>query len=178
MLRIVGIAVVIVLVVVAGVLVYAATKPDTFRVQRSAAIKASPEKIYPLIVDLHGWAAWSPYEKKDPAMKRAFSGAASGKGAVYEWDGDKNVGAGRMEIIEANVPSKVAIKLDFLKPFEGHNTAEFTMVPSGDTTTVTWAMYGPSPLMMKIMGTFMNMDRMIGDDFAVGLANLKAVAEK
>ncbi len=178
MLKVLGIVVVVVLVAVAGVLVYAATKPDDFRVQRSASIKAPPDKIYALVVDLHGWKAWSPYEKKDPAMKRTFGGAASGKGAVYEWDGDKNVGAGRMEIVEAAAPSKVGIKLDFLKPFEGHNTAEFTMVPSGDGTTVTWAMYGPSPYIAKVMGTFFNMDRMIGDDFAVGLANLKAVAEK
>lgn len=178
MLKVVGIVVIIVLVVAAGILIYAATRPDAFRVQRSAAIKAPPEKIYALIADLHAWGAWSPYEKKDPAMKRTFSGAASGKGAVYEWDGNKNVGTGRMEIIEASAPSKVAIKLDFLKPFEGHHTAEFTMVSSADGTTVTWAMYGSSPFMMKVMGTFMNMDRMIGDDFAVGLANLKAVAEK
>ena len=182
MLKVLGIVVVVVLVAVAGVLAYAATKPDDFRVQRSASIKAPPDKIYALIVDLHGWTAWSPYEKKDPAMKRTFSGAASGKGAVYEWDGDKNVGAGRMEIVEATAPSKVGIKLDFLKPFEGHNTAEFTMVPSGvpsgDGTTVTWAMYGPSPYIAKVMGTFFNMDRMIGDDFAAGLANLKTIAEK
>jgi hypothetical protein len=178
MLKIVGIIVIILLVVVAGILIYAATKPDDFRVQRSAAIKAPPEKIYALIVDLHGWAAWSPYEKKDPAMKRTFSGTQSGMGAIYEWDGNKNVGTGRMEIVEATVPSKVGIKLDFLKPFEGHNIAEFTMVPSGDSTTVTWAMYGPSPYIHKVMGTFFNMDRMIGDDFAVGLANLKAIAEK
>jgi hypothetical protein len=182
MLKIAGIVVVVLLVVVAGILIYAATKPNDFRVQRSLAIKAPPEKIYAQIVDLHGWTAWSPYEKKDPDMKRTFSGAASGKGAVYEWDGNKNVGAGRMEVIEASTPSIVKIKLDFLKPFEGHNTDEFTMVPagaqSGDTTNVTWAMYGPSAFMMKVMGTFMNMDKMIGDDFAVGLANLKAVAEK
>ncbi len=178
MLKVVGIIVIVVLIVVAGILIHAATKPNDFRVQRSLAIKAPPEKIYALIADLKGWQAWSPYEKKDPAMKRTLSGAPSGKGAVYEWEGNKNVGAGRMEIIEANVPSKVVIKLDFLKPFEAHNTAEFTMVPSGDNTTVTWAMYGPSPYMMKVMGTFMNMDRMVGDDFAVGLANLKALAEK
>jgi uncharacterized protein YndB with AHSA1/START domain len=176
--RIVGIVAIIFVVVVAGILIYAATKPDDFRVQRSASIKAPPEKIYAQIVDLHGWAAWSPYEKKDPAMKRSFSGAQNGKGAIYEWDGDKNVGAGRMEIVEATQPSKVGIKLDFRKPFEGHNIAEFTMVPSGDSTTVTWAMYGPSPFIAKVMGTFFNMDRMIGDDFAVGLANLKTVAEK
>jgi hypothetical protein len=178
MLRIVGIVAVIVLVVVAGILIYAATKPDDFRVQRSASIKAPPDKIFALIDDLHAWQAWSPYEKKDPDMKRTFSGAASGKGAIYAWDGNKNVGSGRMEIIEAAVPSKITIKLDFFKPFEAHNTAELTTVPSGDTTTVTWAMFGPSPYMMKVMGTFISMDRMIGDDFAAGLANLKVAAEK
>ena len=178
MLKIVGIAVVVLLVVVAGILIYAATKPNDFRVERRLAIKAPAEKIYAQIADLKAWQTWSPYEKKDPDQKRTLSGAPSGKGAVYEWDGNKNVGAGRMEVIEANAPSKVGIKLDFLKPFEGHNTAEFTMVPAGDTTTVTWAMYGPSPFMMKVMGTFMNMDKMIGDDFAVGLANLKALVEK
>ena len=165
-------------VVVAGILIYAATRPDSFRVQRSASIKAPPDKIFPLINDLHAWSAWSPYEKKDPAMKRTFSGAPNGKGAVYEWDGDKNVGKGRMEITEATPPARILIKLDFLKPFEGHNTAEFTMEPKGDNTVVTWAMYGPSAFMMKVMGIFMNMDNMIGNDFAAGLASLKAVAEK
>ena len=178
MLKIAGIVVVVLLVVVAGILIYAATKPDDFRVQRRLAIKASPEKIYAQIVDLKAWQAWSPYEKKDPDMKRTLSGAPSGKGAIYEWDGNKNVGAGRMEVIEANGPSIVKIKLDFLKPFEGHNTAEFTMAPAGEMTNVTWAMYGPSPYMMKVMGTVMNMDKMIGDDFAAGLANLKALVEK
>jgi uncharacterized protein YndB with AHSA1/START domain len=165
-------------VVVAGILVYAATRPDTFRVQRTATIKAPPEKIFALINDLRSWSLWSPYERKDPAMKRTFSGAASGKGAIYEWDGDKNVGKGRMEITEATPPSKILIKLDFISPFEGHNTAEFIMEPRSDSTAVTWAMYGSASLMMKVMGLFMNMDNMIGNDFAAGLANLKAAAEK
>lgn len=178
MLKMLAYAAAIVVVAVAGILIYAATRPDTFRVQRSTTIKAPPEKIFALINDLHAWGTWSPYEKKDPAMKRSFGGAPNGKGAVYEWDGDKNVGKGRMEIIEAVPPSKVVIKLDFIKPFEGHNTAEFTLEPKGDGATVTWAMYGPSPLMMKVMGLFMNMDNMIGNDFAAGLANLKAAAEK
>jgi len=178
MLRTIAYIAAVIVVIIAGILIYAATKPDTFRVQRTASIKAPPDKIFPLINDLHAWSAWSPYEKKDPAMKRTFSGAPSGKGAVYEWDGDKNVGKGRMEIIDATQPTKVVIKLDFIKPFEGHNTAEFTMEPKGDNTVVTWAMYGPSAFMMKVMGIFMNMDNMIGNDFAVGLANLKAVAEK
>ncbi len=165
-------------VVVAGILIYAATRPDTFRVQRSVSIKAPPAKIFALINDLRGWSAWSPYETKDPAMKRAFGGTPSGKGAVYEWDGNNQVGKGRMEITDSTPPSKVVIKLDFIKPFEGHNTAEFTMEPKADSTVVTWAMYGPAAFMTKVIGIFMNMDTMIGDDFAVGLANLKAVAEK
>lgn len=168
----------VLVVVVAGILVYAATRPDTFRVQRSASIKAPPDKIFAMINDLHGWSAWSPYEKKDPAMKRTFSGASSGKGAVYEWDGNNQVGKGRMEVIETTPPSKVLIKLDFIKPFEGHNTAEFTMEPKEGNTVVTWAMYGPAAFMTKLIGIFMNMDAMIGNDFAAGLANLKAAAEK
>lgn len=178
MLRFVAILAALIVVVVAGILIYAATKPDSFSVQRSANIKAPPDKIFALVASLRGWSAWSPYEKKDPNMKRIFSGAESGKGAVYEWDGNKDVGQGRMEIIEATAPSKITIKLDFLKPFEGHNTAEFTMVPTGDNTTVTWAMYGPSPYVAKIMGTLFDLDKMIGNDFEAGLAALKIVAEK
>ncbi len=178
MLKTLVVIAVVVVVIVAGLLVYATTKPDSFAVKRTTAIKAPADRIFALINDLHGWSAWSPYEKKDPGMKRSFSGANQGKGAVYEWDGNKNVGSGRMEIVEANPPRKIVIKLDFLKPFEGHNTAEFTLDPQGDSTSVTWAMHGPSTYIFKVMGIFMNMDRMIGDDFAAGLANLKAVAEK
>ena len=169
---------IVVVAAIAGILIYAATKPDTLRVQRTASINAPAEKIFPLVNDLKAWSAWSAYETKDPQMKRTFSGAPSGKGAIYEWDGDNNVGKGRMEIIDATPPSKVVIKLDFIKPFEGHNTAEFTMEPKGGSTNVTWAMYGPSPFMSKVIGTFIDMDDMIGKDFAAGLAKLKAVAEK
>jgi len=178
MLKILAVIAVILAVVVAGILIYAATKPDSFTVRRTASIKAPPDRIFALVNDLHGWGAWSPYEKKDADMKRTFGGAALGKGAIYQWDGNKNVGSGSMEIIESTPPSKIVIKLDFLKPFEGHNTAEFTMNPQGDNTTVTWSMYGPSSYMFKVVGIFMNMDNMIGDDFAAGLANLKAIAEK
>ena len=178
MLKTLAVIAVVLAVIVAGILIYAATKPDSFTVKRTATIKAPPDRLFAMINDLHGWSAWSPYEKKDPDMKRTFGGAALGKGAIYQWDGNKNVGSGSMEIIEATSPSKIVIKLDFLKPFEGHNTAEFTMVPMGDNTTVTWAMYGPSSYIFKVMGIFMDMDKMIGNDFAAGLANLKAVAEK
>ena len=178
MLKTLAIIVVVVLVVIAGILIYAATKPDSFRVQRSASIKAPPEKIFPLINDLKAWTGWSPYEKKDPAMKRSFGPITAGKGATYEWAGDKNVGQGRMEILEASPSNKVLIKLDFIKPFEAHNMAEFTLEPKGGTTLVTWAIYGPSAYVTKVMGLFFNMDTMIGKDFEAGLADLKTTAEK
>ena len=162
---------------IAGLLIVAATKPDSFRVQRSASIKAPPERIFALINDLQSWSAWSPYETKDPDMARRFSGAAAGKGAVYEWDGDRNVGQGRMEILDAS-PAKVAIKLDFAKPFEAHNMAEFTLTAKGETTDVVWAMHGPAPFISKVMQVFFDMDRMVGQDFEAGLASMKAVAEK
>ncbi len=111
-------------------------------------------------------------------MKRTYGGAEKGKGAVYEWEGNKKIGKGRMEITEANPPGKVTIKLDFLKPFEGHNTAEFTMQPKGNATEVTWAMYGPNRFLSKLFHVFMNMDNLIGKQFAQGLANLKGIAEK
>jgi uncharacterized protein YndB with AHSA1/START domain len=172
-----AIAIVAVVLIVA-LLVYAATKPDTFRVQRSASIKAPPEKIFPLVNDLHSHATWSPWEKKDPAMKRTHSGAASGKGAVYEWDGNKEIGKGRMEILESTPPSKVVFAMHFIKPFEAHNTAEFLLEPSGDSTTVTWAIFGPQPYLAKVMHLFFNMDRMIGTEFEAGLSSLKAITEK
>jgi Polyketide cyclase / dehydrase and lipid transport len=178
MLKIVGIIALVVLAAIAVVLVLAATKPDTFRVERSASIQAPPEKIFPLINDFGNWGAWSPYEKKDPAMRRTRSGPASGKGSVYAWDGDRNVGKGRMEIADASAPSRVTLKLDFDKPFAAHNIVDFTMVPKGQSTTVTWAMHGPVPYMAKIVHVIFNMDRMVGQDFEAGLANLKALAER
>jgi hypothetical protein len=178
MFKIFAIIVVVILVAIAGILIYAATRPDSFRVQRSVGIKAPPQKIFPLIDDLKAWAGWSPYEKKDPAMKRSFGPITAGKGATYEWEGNKNVGQGRMEILEATPPGKVLIKLDFQKPFEAHNMAEFTLEPKGDTTVATWAIYGPSAFVTKVMGLFIDMDGMIGKDFEAGLADLKAAAEK
>ena len=172
------IIVVVLVVVVAAILGYAATRPDTFTVQRATSIKAPPDKIFPLIDDFHRWPVWSPWEKMDPDMKRTYSGAAAGKGAAYAWQGNSKVGEGRMEILDDPPPSKVVIKLDFIKPFEGHNTATFLLVPKGDVTDVTWTMDGPSPFVAKLMGVFMNMDKMIGNDFEAGLANLKAAAEK
>jgi uncharacterized protein YndB with AHSA1/START domain len=169
---------IIVIVLIVAVLIFATTRPDTFRVERSASITAPPEKIFPHINDFHQWKAWSPWEKVDPAAKATFSGAANGVGAVYEWNGNKEVGQGRMEIIESASPSKAVLKIDFIKPFEGHNIIEFTLVPQADTTTVTQAMYGSSPYLSKVMCLFFSMDKMVGSKYEEGLASLKAIAEK
>ncbi len=159
MFEIIAIIAVVLAIAIAILLILAATKPDTFTVRRATTVKAPPERIFPLINDFHQWGTWSPYETKDPAMKRTYSGTASGKGAVYAWQ-------------------EIVIKLDFFAPFEGHNTAEFTMLPQGDVTNVTWLMHGPVPFMAKIMHVLMNIDRMVGKDFEIGLANLKRLTEK
>jgi Polyketide cyclase / dehydrase and lipid transport len=161
-----------------AVLAFAATRPNTFRVERHLRIRASPATLYPLINDFHNWAVWSPYEKLDPAMKRTYSGAASDKGAVYAWDGNRKSGAGRMEIIDTVVPSKITIKLDFTRPFEGHNQTLFSLDRNGEETNVTWVMEGPASYMNKLIGLFVNMDKLIGSDFETGLKNMKAVAER
>ena len=178
MLEVIAIIAVVLAIAIAAVLILAATKPNKLRVQRAASINAPAERVFPLINDFHQWKSWSPYENKDPAMKRTYGGAESGKGATYAWDGDKNVGSGRMEILDASAPQKIVIKLDFFTPFEGHNTAEFTMLPQGDVTNLTWTMVGPAVFMSKLMQVFINLDHMIGRDFEAGLANLKKLTEK
>ena len=175
MIKTIAIIIIVVLVAVFG---YAATRPDMFAVERSVTINAPPEKIYPLIDDFHNWGAWSPYEQMDPAMKRTMSGAAAGRGAIYAWEGNANAGTGRMEITEAKPSSKITIELDFTKPFAAHNAVDFTLEPAGTATNVTWAMHGSNAYIAKVMGLFVNMDKMIGGQFESGLASLKSAAEK
>ena len=180
MLKTIAIAAGLLIVLAAAVvLLLAARKPDSFRVERAVTIQAPADRVFSLINDLHRWGGWSPYEKKDPSMKRTFSGAASGKGASYGWEGNKQVGQGTMEIIESKPSSLVSLRLDFIKPFEGHNIADFMLTSeSPNVTRVTWAMHGPAPLMSKIMQVLFNFDHMIGKDFEDGLATMKALAEK
>jgi len=168
---------VIVLVLVAGVLIYAFMQPGHFRVERSATIRSAPEAVFPLINDFHRWEPWSPWEKIDPQLKRTYSGAQEGRGAIYEWSGNRNVGHGRMEIVESDPPARILIRIDFFTPFEAHNTVEFRLEGQGDSTVVTQAMYGPSPFVSRIMGLFFSMDKMVGEKYEEGLANLARLAE-
>jgi hypothetical protein len=151
-------------------------QPDTFYVERSS-LSAPPEKIFPNINSFHQWEAWSPWEKIDPAIKRTYGGAESGKGATYAWQGNKDVGTGRMEIVESTPPSSVLIRIDFMEPFEGHDLVQFTLAPQGDGTKVTQAMYGPNPFLAKLMSLFFSMDKMVGQKYEEGLASLKASQE-
>ncbi|HSV54950.1 MAG TPA: SRPBCC family protein [Burkholderiaceae bacterium] len=168
----------VVVVALAALLLFAATRPDTFQVQRSTRIKAPPEKLFPLINDLHQFNTWNPYNKKDPSMQGTYRGPSSGPGAGFDFQGNKEVGKGSIQIVESAAPARIKMKLDMLEPFEGHNMVEFSLAQRGESTEVTWAMHGPSPYISKLIGIFFNMDRMIGRDFEAGLADLKARAER
>jgi len=169
---------IIVVVLIAAVLVYAATKPNAFSVQRSRSIQAPPERIFALINDFHNWSRWAPQDNEDSTMKRAFSGPESGTGAVSDWDSSGSAGKGRMTITESVPSKKISVKVDFAKPFEAHNVNEFTLEPDDGSTKVTWSMQGTNLYMMKLMSIFVNMDRVAGKHFENGLDKLKAIAEK
>ncbi len=178
MLDVLSYAAVALALAVAGVLVYANTRPDTFRVARSAEIKAPPDRIFPLIDDLHAFNRWNPFLALDPATKITYRGPTAGAGAAHDWSGNSKVGQGSIEITESQPPSNIKMKLDMLKPMAAHNRVEFTLVPRGDMTEVTWAMTGPSNLMSKAMGMVFDMDKMVGAAFERGLAALKSIVEK
>jgi hypothetical protein len=156
-----------------AVVLAAATRPDSFRIERSLRVEASAVQVLALLEDFHRWAEWSPWEHIDPGMQRSYSGSPSGKGAVYAWSGNGKAGAGRMELVDI-AADRVLIQMDFLKPFKAHNTVEFMLHNQGEATLVVWAMYGPSPFISKLMGLVINMDKLVGRDFEKGLANLQA----
>jgi len=168
----------VVLVVLGALLIYAATRPDMLHVQRTQLINASPEKIGPLINDMHAFNTWNPYNRKDPQMKGSYHGPNAGPGAAFDFSGDKNVGAGRISIVEPRAPHTVSMKLDMTEPMAASNEIDFRLAPQGAATEVTWSMRGHTPYIGKLMGIFFNMDKMIGTDFENGLASLKALAEK
>lgn len=175
MLKKVGIVVLLCLLVVLGL---AATKPDTFALERETTINAPPSRVFALISDFDQWGVWSPWEKLDPNMTRTFSGTPSGAGSIYEWSGNSDAGAGSMQIINTTPSSNVEIKLDFIKPFASHNVTEFALDSTAAGTHVRWSLHGPNEFIGKIMGVFVSVDKLVGPDFERGLATLKAVAEQ
>lgn len=164
--------------IVSSILVFAATKPDTFRVERSMVIPAPPEALHTIISDFRTWEQWSPWEKLDPNMKKTFAGPVSGPGSSYAWEGNDDVGKGKMEILDSRQYESITIKLEFIEPFPVSNTTQFSFAPVEGGTKVTWAMYGNSPYISKLFSVFMDMDAMIGKDFDNGLQNLKNLLAK
>ncbi len=168
---------IVLVAVVAVFLGYAATRPDTFEVSRSAVVKAPPQRVYDIVNDFHHFPQWSPWQHLDPKMQQTFSGPQAGVGSSIAWSGNDKAGQGSMKITQAQAPSKIAMQLDFIKPFASNNTVDFTFAPEADGTRVTWTMRGAVPFGMKVMSVFMSMDKMIGPDFEHGLANLATAAE-
>lgn len=154
-----------------------AGQPDEFTLSRSANFTVPPERVFPHVNDLHAWEDWSPWAKLDPNAKNSFEGPASGAGAAMKWEGNCKVGVGRMTITDSQPSNVIRFRLEFEKPMQATNITEFTFLPEGGGTTMTWSMSGKNSLMGKVMGLFMNCDRMVGDQFEKGLANLKAIVE-
>ena len=159
------------------VVILAARKPGTFTVARSTFIAAPPDRIYPMISNLRSMNAWNPFVEPDPAIRIDYSGPDSGKGAAHAWRGNRHVGEGRLEIVEAEPPARLVMRLEMLKPMKAQNTVAFTLQPQSGGTTVTWAMHGPQPLLGKLVSLVVDTDRMCGGAFEKGLASLKAKAE-
>ncbi|HTJ79115.1 MAG TPA: SRPBCC family protein [Rariglobus sp.] len=167
----------VIAIIVAVFVAIVAMRPSEFRIERSAAMSAPVPAVFAHVNDLHKWQAFSPWAKMDPSAKNTFSGPLDGVGAVFEWAGNRQVGQGRMTIVESRSNELIRFRLDFLKPFAATNTAVFTFKPDGDQTVVTWSMSGRSNFMFKAMGLFMNCDKMVGGQFEQGLANLKLIVE-
>ncbi|SDT99333.1 Polyketide cyclase / dehydrase and lipid transport [Verrucomicrobium sp. GAS474] len=166
-----------VLFFVAIVLAVAARRPSEFRVTRSLVMAAPPEKIFPEVNELRRWHPWSPWAKLDPDAQVVFNEIPAGTGASMAWSGNNKMGVGRMTVVASEAPSRVAFRLDFEKPFKGTNLAEFAFQPTNAGTEVRWTMTGTSPFVMKVVGLFLNCDKLCGDQFEKGLAQLKAVVE-
>jgi carbon monoxide dehydrogenase subunit G len=158
-------------------LVYVASRPSTYAVERSVAVSAPPAVVFSQVVDFGRWEAWSPWSKLDPNQKTTMTGTPGAVGSRWEWSGNKDVGKGRMTITEARPGERIGIDLEFVEPFASRADTSFALAPEGSGTQVTWTMAGKLGFVEKAMGVFMSMDAMIGKDFEKGLAQLKAVSE-
>jgi len=163
--------------VVVVFVVFVALQPADFRVERSATMRGAAPTAFAQVNDLQNWRKWSPWEKIDPELRRSYEGPKAGTGAIYAWQGNKDVGEGRMTITDSRPGELVRIKLEFFKPFAATNTTEFRFKPDGDNTAVTWTMTGQNNFLAKAMCLFVDMDKMIGGMFEQGLKQMKAVVE-
>lgn len=163
---------------VGGLLLFTATRPDSFSVDRAIDIKASAAKIFPYLNDFHKSLAWSPWEAADAQMKREYNAISAGKGAAYAWHGNRDAGKGRMEILESRINERVVIALHFDQPMATDNRVEYVLTAKGEYTNVKWSMRGPMPFIARFAALFMDMDKMVGGQFEKGLQRLKEISEK
>jgi uncharacterized protein YndB with AHSA1/START domain len=159
-------------------LIVIAMRPNEFRIERSDLMNAPPAKVFEQVNNFHKWDDWSPWAKLDPNCRNVFEGAPAGQGAGFFWDGNQKVGSSRMTITESRPNDLIRINLQFYRPFAATNTTEYTFVPEGSQTRMTWSMSGRNNFMSKAFGLFCNMDKMVGTDFEKGLAAIKAIVEK
>ena len=167
-----------VVALVAVLLALISTRPDHFRIERSIAVAAPPAIVFAQLNDFHRWEGWSPWAKLDSAMKTTYQGPSEGVGASYSWVGNSKVGEGKMTIEETRPGERVAIRLEFLKPFAAVNQTVFEIAPGGGQSNLSWVMTGNHSFMGKAMSLFMDMDKMVGPDFERGLSSLKTIAEQ
>jgi hypothetical protein len=152
-------------------------QPSEFLVERTASFQASDSVVYSQINDFRNWDAWSPWAKLDPNMTVTYDGPAYGTGSQYMWEGNDDVGSGKMMILGSIPHSYIEIQLDFYKPIASTNKTIFTITGDSTQSSVTWSMSGQNNFMAKAFDLFFNMDKMIGADFEKGLASLKQVVE-
>jgi len=164
----------LILVVLAVVI---ATRPDDFRIARSATMNATPSAVFEQVNDFHKWDAWSPWAKLDPNSKVSFEGPAAGTGSIFKWSGNSEVGEGKQTIIESRSNDLIHIKLEFIRPFAATNDVEFTFKPEGANTLVTWTMSGKNNFIGKAFSLVMDCDKMLGGFFEKGLASIKTIVE-
>lgn len=169
--------VIVVVLLLAGFLLFVATRPSSFSIKRSVTIAAPAPAIFPRLNDLHQVHEWAPWKDKDPNCSYTFEGPPAGIGASQSWTGNNDVGAGKQTIIESRANEVVRMKLEFYKPFEGLCESTLALAPDGSGTRVTWKMTGANNFIGKVFCLFMNQDKMIGNEFEKGLATLKRLTE-
>jgi hypothetical protein len=162
-----------IVLLVAGFLIYAGTRPASYHVERSAKVEAPAAVVFDQIDNLKAWSSWSPWDRMDPGMQKTYEGPERGVGARSSWSGNKKVGKGKMEITESQAPTLVALRLEFVAPMAAVAQTRFQLAAEGEkATSVTWGMDGKNNFVGKIFSVVMNMDKMLGGQFDQGLANL------
>lgn len=166
------------IVIVVALAIVVAMQPNEFKISRSMKMDAAPEVIFPHVNQFAAWEAWSPYERLDPNMSKVLEGPTAGQGAVMQWSGNGNAGAGSTTIVKSEPNESIQIDLEMTKPMQCHNDVLFTFQPEGSTTVVTWSMSGKVNFMAKFFHLIFDVDKMCGDQFIEGLTNLKEISEK